>query len=352
MKGLILAAGRGTRLRPLTHTRPKPVIRVAGRPIIHYAIENLRAVGIREIGVVVSLDTRKDIQHTLDEFDDLDITYLVQEEPQGLAHAVMVARKWLADDAFLMYLGDNLFHEGLAAFIRHFEALHPAAVIALTPVESPGQFGVAEMENGRVVRLVEKPSEPKSNLAVAGVYVFSPEVHAVIDTLRPSARGEFEITDAVQGLVDRGCVVQGLVVDGWWKDTGRPADLLDANRLLLEDLEPRVEGLVSGSSLTGRVVVERGATVLDSTIVGPALIATGAVVESAYVGPFTSIEAGAQLRRAEVEFSILDQKAVVENVSLRLQQCILGVGAKVTSRAGLPKAHRFMLGDLSTVELG
>ena len=203
-------------------------------------------------------------------------------------------------------------------------------------VVQTGQFGVAEMENGRVVRLVEKPSEPKSNLAVAGVYVFSPEVHAVIDTLRPSARGEFEITDAVQGLVDRGRVVQGLVVDGWWKDTGRPADLLDANRLLLEDLEPRVEGLVSGSSLTGRVVVERGATVLDSTIVGPALIATGAVVESAYVGPFTSIEAGAQLRRAEVEFSILDQRAVVENVSLRLQQCILGVGARVTSRAGPP----------------
>ncbi|WP_041658495.1 glucose-1-phosphate thymidylyltransferase [Marinithermus hydrothermalis] len=352
MKGLILAAGRGTRLRPLTHTRPKPAIRVAGRPIIHYAVENLTRSGITEIGVVVSPDTAKDIRLALNGFKDARLTYIVQEESQGLAHAVRVAREWLGDSPFVMYLGDNLFEHGVARFVKAFQQDEADAVIALVPVENPQQFGVAVVEGGRIVRLLEKPQNPPTNLAVAGVYVFTPEIHEIIAGLEPSARGEYEITDAIQGLIDRGRAVRGVTVEGWWKDTGRPHDLLDANRLLLEGLEPRVEGLVSGSRVTGRVVIEPGASVLDSTILGPALIASGAVVESAFIGPFTSVGPGAQVRRAEVEFSILEDKAVVEDVNLRIQECILGVGSKVTTRKGLPKAHKLVLGDKSVVEVG
>ncbi|BDG15488.1 glucose-1-phosphate thymidylyltransferase [Thermus brockianus] len=347
MKGLILAAGRGTRLRPLTHTRPKPVIRVAGRPIIHYAVENLREAGIEEIGVVVSPETEKDIREALAGYG---VRYVLQEEPQGLAHAVAVAREFLGDSPFVLYLGDNLFQKGIRPFLAAFRE-GVSAVIALVRVEDPRQFGVAVLEGERIVRLLEKPQNPPSDLAVAGVYVFAPEVLEVIQDLKPSARGEYEITDAIQGLIDRGREVVGVEVSGWWKDTGRPKDLLDANRLLLEELSPRVEGEVEGSELTGRVVVEKGARVVRSTVIGPAFIGEGAVVEEAYVGPFTSLGPGARVVRSEVEYSILEDHAALEDVALRLQESILGVGARVQSRNGLPRAHRLILGDLSQVEL-
>lgn len=347
MKGLILAAGRGTRLRPLTHTRPKPVIRVAGRPIIHYALDNLREAGIEEIGVVVSPETEKDIREALSGYQ---VRYILQEEPQGLAHAVAVAREFLGQSPFVLYLGDNLFQKGIGRFLNAFgEGV--SAVIALVRVKNPSQFGVAVLQGERIVRLVEKPKDPPSDLAVAGVYVFTPEVLEVIQDLKPSARGEYEITDAIQGLVDRGKRVVGVEVEGWWKDTGRPEDLLDANRLLLEELAPQVEGHVEGSQLTGRVVVERGAKVVGSTVIGPAFIGEGALVEGAYIGPFTSLGPGARVVRSEVEYSILEDHAVLEDVALRLQESILGVGAKVKSRDGLPRAHRLVLGDLSQVEL-
>lgn len=347
MKGLILAAGRGTRLRPLTHTRPKPVIRVAGRPIIHYAVENLLEAGVEEIGVVVSPETEKDIQEALAGYP---VRYVLQEEPQGLAHAVAVARGFLGDSPFVLYLGDNLFQRGIRPFLEAFRQ-GVSAVIALVRVEDPRQFGVAVLEGKRIVRLLEKPKDPPSDLAVAGVYVFTPEVLEVIQDLKPSARGEYEITDAIQGLIDRGLEVVGVEVEGWWKDTGRPRDLLDANRLLLEELLPQVEGEVEGSALTGRVVVAPGARVVGSTVIGPAFIGEGAVVEGAYIGPFTSLGPGARVVRSEVEYSILEDYAVLEDVALRLQESILGVGAKVQSRHGLPRAHRLILGDLSQVEL-
>ncbi|GGM99034.1 glucose-1-phosphate thymidylyltransferase [Thermus composti] len=347
MKGLILAAGRGTRLRPLTHTRPKPVIRVAGRPILHYAVENLKEAGVEEIGVVVSPETEKDIREAL---SGREVRYVLQEEPQGLAHAVAVARDFLGDSPFVLYLGDNLFQKGIRRFL---EAFRPgvSAVIALVRVEDPRQFGVAVLEGERIVRLLEKPKEPPSDLAVAGVYVFTPEVFEVIRELKPSARGEYEITDAIQGLIDRGRKVVGVEVEGWWKDTGRPKDLLDANRLLLEELSPKVEGEVLESELTGRVVVEKGARVVKSTVIGPAFIGEGVVVEEAYIGPFTSLGPGVRVVRSEVEYSILEDHARLENVALRLQESILGVGAEVRSRNSLPRAHRLILGDLSQVEL-
>jgi len=352
MKGLILAAGRGTRLRPLTHTRPKPVIRVAGRPIIHYALDNLKNVGVREIGIVVSPDTHTDVRAALNGVQDVTVTYILQEQPQGLAHAVSVARDWLRNDPFVLYLGDNLFERGIEAFVRAFEESRPAAVVALARVSDPRQFGVAEVRSGRIARLVEKPKEPPSNLAVAGVYVFGPEIHRVIEGLSPSARGEYEITDAIQGLIDDGHEVHGLPIEGWWKDTGRAEDLLDANRLLLANIEPRAVGTVENSRLVGRVVVEPGAVVRDSTLMGPVLIARDSVVENAFVGPFTAVGPGATVRGSEVEYSIVADRAVIEGVSTRLQECVIGVGAQVTSRRGLPRAHRLVLGDESRVEIG
>ncbi|WP_117237978.1 glucose-1-phosphate thymidylyltransferase [Thermus sediminis] len=347
MKGLILAAGRGTRLRPLTHTRPKPVIRVAGRPIIHYAVENLLEAGVEEIGVVVSPETEGDLRLALEGYP---VGYVLQEEPQGLAHAVAVARDFLGGSPFVLYLGDNLFQKGIRPYLEAFQE-GVSAVIALVRVADPRQFGVAVLEGDRIVRLLEKPKEPPSDLAVAGVYVFSEEVWEALGDLKPSARGEYEITDAIQGLLDRGKKVVGVEVQGWWKDTGRPEDLLDANRLLLEELSPRVEGEVVESTLTGRVVVEKGARVAGSTVIGPAFIGEGAEVEGAYVGPFTSLGPGARVVGSEVEYSILEDQAALEHVALRLQESILGVGVKVRSRNGLPRAHRLVLGDLSQVEL-
>jgi len=336
----------------LTHTRPKPVIRVAGRPIIHYALENLISAGVEQVGVVVSPDTRIDVEAALNDRGGVQLSYIVQEKPQGIAHAVAAARGWLGSDPFVLYLGDNLFERGIASFVRAFQQEGPAAVVALARVEDPRQFGVAEVEGPRIVRLVEKPEQPPSNLAVAGVYVFDARIHGIIEGLKPSARGEYEITDAVQGLVDAGREVWGLPLEGWWKDTGRAEDLLDANRLLLAGIEPKNEGRVEESRLIGRVVVEAGAEVLRSTVIGPVLIAADGRVEDAFVGPFTAVGPGAEVRGSEVEYSIVADRAVIENVPTRLQECVIGVGARVTSRLGLPRAHRLVLGDESRVEIG
>ncbi|WP_457637185.1 glucose-1-phosphate thymidylyltransferase [Oceanithermus sp.] len=351
MKGLILAAGRGTRLRPLTHTRPKPVIRVAGKPIIHYAVENLRGAGVGSIGVVVSPATINDVVASCNGMGG-EIEYILQEKPQGLAHAVMAAREWLADDDFVLYLGDNLFEQGIGVFVEAFIESRPDVVVALARVKNPRQFGVAEVKDGEIKKLVEKPVNPPSNMAVAGVYVFSPKIHEVISDLQPSERGEYEITDAIQELIARGNRVLGIPVSGWWKDTGRAEDLLDANSLLLSGFEQRVEGEVSNSRLVGPVVVEPGARVINSTLIGPVLIAAGSAVENAFVGPFTSIGPEAEVRGSEVEYSIIADRAVVEGVQTRLQECVIGVGARVASRSGLPKAHRLILGDESRVEIG
>lgn len=351
MKAIIPAAGLGTRLRPLTYTRPKPVLRVAGKPIIAHAIDNLCLAGVTEIGIVVSDLTRDDIRDAVASLSSVQITLIDQHETLGLGHAVKVARDWVAESDFCVYLGDNLFEHGVGAYLKAFAAQRPAALIALVEVPNPTAFGVAEMDGERIVRLVEKPKDPPSNLAVAGLYCFTKAIFEVLQDLPPSARGEYEITDAIQGLISSGQTVVGQRVEGWWKDTGRPADLIDANRLLLETLEPREDGEVTNSRVSGRVAIAAGAKVSGCKIVGPALIAEGVVLEDAYVGPFTSIGKRTRIINSEVEHSVIDEDVVIENVETRLQDCLIGLQARVRGGRRVPKTLKLTLSDASVVEL-
>ncbi|WP_216329473.1 glucose-1-phosphate thymidylyltransferase [Deinococcus aestuarii] len=351
MKAIIPAAGLGTRLRPLTFTRPKPVLRVAGQPIIRHATRTLADAGITQIGVIVSEVTREEIGDALRKVEGIEVTLIDQHEQLGLGHAVMMAREWVGGDDFCVYLGDNLFEFGARPFVDRFRRERPTALIALVEVPDPTAFGVAELDGERITRLVEKPKNPPSNLAVAGLYCFTPEVFGILEHLPPSARGEYEITDAIQGLIDRGGAVLGQRVEGWWKDTGRPLDLLDANRLLLERIELDVQGTVTDSRLTGRVVVPASAQVIRSKIVGPVMLGEGVIIEDAYIGPFTSIGRDSVIRNAEVEHSVIDAEARIECLSTRLQDCLIGVRAQVRGGRKVPSTHKLTLSDASVVEL-
>jgi glucose-1-phosphate thymidylyltransferase len=352
MKGLIPAAGLGTRLRPLTYTLPKPLLSVTNKPIIMYAIEDLRDAGITDIGIIVSDFVKAALEKEGLEVEGVNITYIRQAEQLGIAHAVKQARDWLDGEDFCLYLSDNLFEDGVKRYVQTFQAEQVDAVIALVKVPNPREFGVAVLDNlGKVTRILEKPQNPPSNLAVAGVYCFKNRVLDVIDNLNPSARGEYEITDAIQGLMRDG-TVKGVEVTGWWKDTGRHDDLLDANRLLLERIEPTVIGEVINSRLVGRVRVESGARLENCTIIGPALIGAGSQLSNVYVGPFTSIGESARLSNVELEFSIVQDEARLEDVPVRLQECLIGRKAQVKGSNKIPRVHRLVLSDASVVELG
>ncbi len=351
MKGLIPAAGLGTRLRPLTYTLPKPLLSVTNKPIIMFAIEDLRDAGITEIGIIVSDFVKAAMEKEGLDVDGVTITYIRQVEQLGIAHAVKQAREWLAGDDFCLYLSDNLFEDGVTRYVDTFRAENVDAVIALVKVPNPREFGVAVLDSlGKVMKILEKPKDPPSDLAVAGVYCFKNRILDVIDNLSPSARGEYEITDAIQGLMNVG-TVRGLEVTGWWKDTGRHDDLLDANRLLLERIEPLVLGESLNSRLVGRVRIEAGAVVKDSTVIGPALIGANSHLENVYVGPFTSIGESASLKNVELEFSIVQDEARLEDVPVRMQECLIGRKAQVKGSNKVPRVHRLVLSDASVVEL-
>lgn len=338
-------------MRPLTFTRPKPVLNVAGKPIIVHAIETLRAAGITDIGIVVSDLTRPALEQAVEDIAGVTVEFIEQPEMLGLGNAVFMARDWVAGDDVCVYLGDNLFEDGVSAYVNAFHAERPDAVIALVEVENPTAFGVAELDGKRITRLVEKPKNPPSNLAVAGVYCFSSAIFEQLATLKPSARGEYEITDAIQGLIDSGQTVLGQTVVGWWKDTGQPRDLIDANRLLLEKLEERIEGTVEDSRVSGRVCIAPTARVTRCKIVGPAMIGEGVVLEDTYVGPFTTIGANSVVRSSEVEHSIIEQSCVIENVETRLQDCLIGLRAVVRGGRRVPRTLKLTLSDASIVEL-
>ena len=343
MKGLILAAGLGTRLRPITSLRPKPTIRVAGKPLIHYAVDDLIDAGVTDIGIVVSHDTIDHLKVTLAGYRDASYAYLLQDPPQGLAHAVAVARPFLGDDDFVMYLGDNLFERGIQPFVDAFHADDAVdAVLALVRVDDPRAFGVAVVEDGRITRLIEKPKEPPSNLAVAGVYVFDASIHGAIEGLQPGAKGEYQITDAIARLIEGGGRVAPVEVTGWWKDTGKSEDILDANRLLL--MERR-------RSIRGEVDVEPGAMIRRSTVFGPALIGADALITDAYVGPFTTLGDGVRLQRAEVEYAVVGAGSTIRDVGARIQGSLIGEDVLVAGVATRPSSHRLVVGDKSRIEL-
>lgn len=356
MKGLILAGGKGTRLRPLTFTRAKQLIPIANKANLLYVVDDLVAAGVTDLGIVISPETGDEVRRHLGESrrEGVRYTFLEQAEPLGLPHAILVARPFLGDDPFVMYLGDNLLSGGIGHLVAEYEQARPDAIVLLAEVDDPRHFGVAVLdEGGRVVRLVEKPQDPPSRLALVGVYLFSPRVHEVIATLEPSARGEYEITEAIQGLVDRHLPVVAHRVRGWWKDTGRPEDLLEANRLVLSQVSRRLDGQVTDSEVLGEVVVEAGARVSGSTLRGPIHIDADAVIEDSYIGPYTSLGRGCRVREAEVEFSILLPQCEVLHLPYRLDSSIIGQGALVTRREGRRRLQNIELvvGDFSRLNL-
>ncbi|HEY5192384.1 MAG TPA: glucose-1-phosphate thymidylyltransferase [Solirubrobacteraceae bacterium] len=359
LKGLILSGGKGTRLRPITHTSAKQLVPVANKPVLFYGIEAMAAAGVRDIGIIIAPETGEEIRQAAGDGSrfGVRIEYIVQDEPLGLAHAVLTAEPFLGDSPFVMYLGDNLLQGGIADLVAAFREHSPDALILLTPVPDPENFGVAELaqasagEIGRVVRLVEKPSQPATDLALVGVYMFTAQIHDAARAIEPSARGELEITDAIQYLVDGGRRVEPHIVRGWWKDTGRLDDMLEANRLILDNLGERVEGELIDSQVDGRVVIEAGARLERTTVRGPAIVGAGAQLRDCYIGPYTAIGENCRITNAEVEHSILLEGSSVCDLDGRMESSLLGRNVTVRRGDRQPRAYRFMVGDNSDISI-
>jgi glucose-1-phosphate thymidylyltransferase len=357
LKGLILSGGRGTRLRPITHTSAKQLVPVANKPVLFYGIEAIAAAGIEELGIIIAPETGDEIRAAVGDGSHwgVRVEYIVQDEPLGLAHAVLTAKPFLGDAPFVMYLGDNLLQGGITDLVEAFRAHEPDALILLTPVPDPQNYGVAELEPtsdgsvGRIVRLEEKPARPPSNLALVGVYMFTAAVHEAAGGIAPSGRGELEITDAIQRLVDSGRRVEPHIVRGWWKDTGRLADMLEANRLVLDNVERRVEGELVSAQVDGRVVVEPGAHLERTTVRGPTIIGARTRIVDAYIGPYTAVAEDCVIEHAEIEHSILLAGAAVRNLDRRMESSLLGRNVQVRRDDRQPRTYRFMVGDNSEI---
>ena len=351
LKGLILSGGKGTRLRPITHTSAKQLVPVANRPVLFYGVDAMARAGIEQIGIIIAPETGDEIKSVVGDGSafGVTITYILQDEPLGLAHAVLTAEPFLGDSPFVMYLGDNLLQGGIDDLVAAFREHEPDALILLTPVPDPEHFGVAELNDGRVVALAEKPPEPKTNLALVGVYMFTPIIHEAARAIEPSHRGELEITDAIQHLVDTDRRVEPHVVQGWWKDTGRLDDMLEANRLILDTIESRVDGELVDSQVEGRVVVEAGARLERATVRGPAIIGAGARLTDCYIGPYTAVGEGCEIEGAEVEHSILLAGSSVRHLDGRMESSLLGRNVKIARGVRQPRAFRFMVGDNSEI---
>jgi glucose-1-phosphate thymidylyltransferase len=353
VKALVLSGGAGSRLRPITHTSAKQLVPVANKPVLFYGLEAIRDAGITEVGIVVG-ETEPAIRDAVGDGGafGLDVTYLRQDAPRGLAHAVLIARDFLGDDDFVMYLGDNFIVGGIAGLVDEFRSGRPDAQIMLTSVPDPRQFGVAELDTaGEVVGLEEKPREPKSDLALVGVYIFTAAVHEAVAELEPSWRGELEITEAIQWLIDQGRKVRSTTITGYWKDTGNVADMLEVNRMVLEGLEPACAGEVDAETeLIGRVAIGSGAQISGCRIVGPVVIGTGTRVSGSYIGPFTSVERDCVIADSEIEYSIVLRGASIKGVR-RIEASLIGHDVEVTPAPRVPKAHRLVLGDHSKVQI-
>ncbi|EJN57921.1 glucose-1-phosphate thymidylyltransferase [Halogranum rubrum] len=357
MKGVLLSGGTGSRLRPITHTGPKQLVPVANKPVLQYAIEDFKEAGITEIGVVLGNKGREEVQQFLGDGSEfgVDITYIVQGNPLGLAHAIGCARDFVGDDDFVTVLGDNILKQGIHELVDSYREGEYSAGIALQEVDNPHQFGIADVDDrGTVQHLVEKPDDPPSNLALIGIYAFSPVIFDIIEELTPSWRGELEITDALQILLDRGHSVDSHVVTGWWKDTGKPEDILEANRLVLEQHSGSVSGTIeSGAEVQGRVDLHETATIRDGAVVrGPVSIAAGTVIESGtYIGPYSSIGADSTIEGAHIENSVIVGESKITTTG-KIVDSLIGRGTNIESADGiLPEGRRLVVGENSKLKL-
>ena len=358
MRALITAGGRGTRLRPLTHTSNKHLIPIANKPMIHYALEAVAAAGIRDVGIVLNPDTGEEIRGALRDGAawGLSLTYVMQDAPLGLAHVIQSAEKFLRREPFVFFLGDNVVVGGIRQFVERFQAQSDHCHLVLARVKDPQRFGVAEVQGGRVVRVVEKPAQPASDFAVTGIYVYDSPIFEAVHAIRASARGELEISDAHQYLLDHGYRVGFSEITGWWKDTGKPEDLLEANRFVLDQVldatGPVIRGQVDAASdVAGKVVVEGGTRVIGSQIRGPAIIGGEGLVENSYIGPFTSVGRRCRIRNSELEYSILFDDTQILDVDVRIERSLLGREVLIRRGNSRPKTQKFILGDQSTIEL-
>ncbi|MBC7643843.1 MAG: glucose-1-phosphate thymidylyltransferase [Thermoleophilia bacterium] len=354
LKGLVLSGGAGTRLRPITHTSAKQLVPVANKPVLFYGLEALAEAGIKEVGIIVG-DTAAEIEAAVGNGSQfgLEITIIPQTAPLGLAHAVLTAADFLGDDSFVMYLGDNLLRDGITELVQRFEEERPDSLILLTEVPDPQSYGVAQLDGERIVKLVEKPKNPPSNLALVGVYVFSSKILDASRAIKPSWRNELEITDAIQHLIDTGNTVAWEKVGGWWKDTGKLEDMLEANRLILDAIETRIEGDVADDvTLEGRVVIEKGASLERCKVRGPAIIGKDTIIRDAYIGPYTSVYWGCTIERAELEHSIVLEQTVIQDLDTRLTDSLLGKNVVVDRNNQSPRGTvRLMVGDNSSISL-
>jgi glucose-1-phosphate thymidylyltransferase len=353
MRGLILSGGKGTRLRPLTHTSAKQLVPVANKPVLFYGIEAMAAAGIEEVGIIIAPETGAEIQAAAGDGSQfgIKIEYIEQEAPLGLAHALITAEGFLGDSPFVMYLGDNLLRDGIVELVKTFRSDQPDALILLTPVPDPESYGVAELSDGRVARLVEKPDDPKSDLALVGVYMFTPAIFEAAHSIEPSARGELEITDAIQALVDKGMRVDPHIVHGWWKDTGQVQDMLEANQLILDDLDEKIEGELIDSRVEGRVVIAEGARLERATVRGPAIVGRGTTITDAYIGPYTAIGDDVKIDHAELEHSIVLSGSSISDLEYRIEASLIGKNVRIGRGPALPKAYRFVVGDNADVQI-
>jgi glucose-1-phosphate thymidylyltransferase len=351
MKGLIVSGGKGTRLRPITYTSAKQLVPVANRPVLFRVLDAMVEAGITDIGIVVG-DTAPVIEAAVGDGSawGAKVTYIHQEAPLGLAHAVKISEDFLIDDRFVMFLGDNVIEGGIISLVKQFAASDWNAQIVLKRVENPQQFGVAELRDGRVVRLVEKPKSPPSDLALVGIYMFDHHVFEAVKAIKPSWRGELEITDAIQYLIDQGYQVYPYIHEGWWIDTGKMEDMLEANRLVLETIKPRTDGVVDADSkVNGKVVIEKGAEIINSTVRGPAIIGERTKVVNAYIGPYTSIYHDCLIADCEIEHSIIMEDCRIEDIHHRIEDSLIGRNVEIVRSPVKPRAYKMVLGDHSKV---
>ncbi len=352
MKALITAGGHGTRLRPITHTKNKHLIPIANRTMLSYALEYAAEAGITEAGIIVNQgDTEIEGEFGSGSDLGLNITYIQQEAPLGLTHVVKIAEPFIGDENFIFYLGDNILVGGIRKFIDEFESNDSNCHLVLSKVSDPERFGVPEIEGDKIIGVEEKPTKPKSSFAVTGIYLYDSSIFEAVNNIKPSARGELEISDAHQYLLDNGRNVSFSEITGWWKDTGKASDLLEANRLVLDNLKEERSGTVVDSTLTGRVSIGKGTKVTGSTIRGPAILGKDVVVEDAYIGPHTAIADGCRIIGSEIEYSILMERTSIVDIQTRIESSLIGHDAEVTRGSAKPKSHRLLIGDQSRIQL-